>query len=286
MIREYLQQIHRFSKRLIIAIKTDENGIQVNGNKETVRFKLKHGDILKIQLPKEKISDVLKPEKMKLDIIYEDDAFIVVNKPAGMATIPAANHLSGTLANGLLGYYEDIGNTTSTIHVVTRLDRDTSGLVLIAKNKYSHALLSASQRFEKVNRTYVAVVEGILQTKVGIINKPIGRRTGSIIEREVHPAGKKAITNYQLLDTFQNHSFVNIQLKTGRTHQIRVHFSHIGHPLAGDDLYGGSLQLITRQALHCAELRFEHPITRQLIELHVDLPTDLQNLIEYFKKNK
>ncbi|MFC4024450.1 RluA family pseudouridine synthase [Oceanobacillus longus] len=279
IIREYLQHVHGFSRRIIIAVKHDGGSIQVNGIKQNVRYKLVEGDVLEIEFPKEKVSRALNPEKMNLNIVYEDDAVIVLDKPAGMATMPSPNHLSGTMANGLLAHYEHHHNESNTVHVVTRLDADTSGLVLIAKDRYSHSLLAVSQKSGKIKRTYTAIVEGMLNSGSGTINEPIARKTGSIIEREVNETGKQAETHYFKQKSIGDHTLVAIELETGRTHQIRVHFSYLGHPLAGDDLYGGSLTLMTRQALHCCELSFEHPITKQRIQLQTDLPKDMQEVI-------
>ncbi|WP_087973289.1 RluA family pseudouridine synthase [Oceanobacillus rekensis] len=287
IIREYLQQIHGFSRRIIIAIKHDGGTIHVNGCNQNVRYILAEDDVLEVEFPKEKVSVSLIPEKMNLNIVYEDDAVIVLNKPAGMATMPSPNHVSGTMANGLLAYYESQNRGAYTVHVVTRLDANTSGLVLISKDRYSHSLLSASQKEKKIHRKYTAIIEGKLKLEAGIIDEPIARKKGSIIEREVNEKGKQAVTHYWKRKNIGDHSIVNIELETGRTHQIRVHFSYLGHPLAGDDLYGGSLRLIKRQALHCCGLSFEHPITKQRIEFESEIPLDLQHLAASmgFKEN-
>lgn len=276
-IREYLQGIHGFSRRIIIAIK-QEGKLLVNDLERTVRYVLVEGDVLEIHFPAEKVSDNLQPEDINLNIAYEDQAVIVIDKPAGMATMPSKNHPSGTMANGLIGYYRR-NNRMFTVHVVTRLDRDTSGLVLVAKDRYSHSLLAKAQQANKVKRTYIAFVEGILEAEKGTIDAPIARKPDSIIERTIHESGKPAITHYKKRSEIENRTMVEIELETGRTHQIRVHFSHCGHPLVGDDLYGGSLQILNRQALHCYELSFEHPITRENIKVQSKLPEELQKLL-------
>ncbi|WP_249870108.1 RluA family pseudouridine synthase [Oceanobacillus saliphilus] len=278
IIRDYLQTIQRFSRRIIIAIKHDGGNIKVNGLTKTVRYELAQGDILEIDFPKEKVSQALKPEKLNLNIVYEDDAVMVLNKPARMAVMPSPNHLSGTMANGLLGYYQEQNRNDFTVHVVTRLDSDTSGLVLIAKDRYSHSLLSAQQQSGNVKRKYMAIVQGILENEAATIDAPIARAPHSIIEREVNEKGKQAITHYKKVKNLVDHTLVEVELETGRTHQIRVHFSHLGHPLAGDDLYGGSLQIIGRQALHCCLVSFEHPITKQNIQLQSNLPQDMEHM--------
>ena len=276
-IREYLQGIHGFSRRIIIAIK-QEGKLLVNDLERTVRYVLAEGDVLEIHFPAEKVSDNLQPEDINLNSAYEDQAVIVIDKPAGMATMPSKNHPSGTMANGLSGYYRR-NNRMFTVHVVTRLDRNTSGLVLVAKDRYSHSLLAKAQQSNKVKRTYIAFVEGILEAEKGTIDAPIARKPDSIIERTIHESGKPAITHYKKRSEIENRTMVEIELETGRTHQIRVHFSHCGHPLVGDDLYGGSLQILNRQALHCNELSFEHPITRENIKVQSKLPEDLQKLL-------
>ena len=277
-IREYLQTIHSFSKRFIIAIKFDGGRITVNGQQETVRYQLAVGDLLVIQFPPEKKGNYMTPEEMPLTIFYEDSDIIILDKPAGIATIPSPHIQTGTVANGLLAYYarKDI---PYTIHTVTRLDRGTSGLLLIAKHRYSHSLLATSQLAGEVKRKYKAIVEGKLVDKQGVINAPIGRKPGSIIERTVVETGRKAITHYNVEAENQTHSLVDIELETGRTHQIRVHFSHIGHPLAGDDLYGGSANIINRQALHCYELSFKHPTTKKKVSYQLGIPSDMRQLV-------
>ncbi|WP_068676483.1 RluA family pseudouridine synthase [Oceanobacillus sp. Castelsardo] len=276
-IRDYLKENHRFSRRILIAVK-QEGKILINGNPQTVRYKLEQGDLLEISFPKEQIGEYMVKEQMDLTIVYEDDSIIVVDKPAGIATIPSHHHPTGTVANGILGYY-DKHNIPYTVHVVTRLDRDTSGLVLIAKHRYCHSLLSAAQKAGKVKRKYKALVEGSLEEDNGTIDAPIDRKEDSIIERMVKETGKRAVTHFQVEKRLPLHTLVNIHLDTGRTHQIRVHFSHINHPLAGDDLYGGKTEHMKRHALHCYKIGFEHPFTKKHIELESTLPGDMKELL-------
>lgn len=282
MIRDFLRNYLHFSRRILISVKT-EGKILVNGNPVSVREHLQAGDVLEVQFPKEEIAGFMHPEAIDISIVYEDDALLIVNKPANMATIPSLHHPGGTVANGLLHHYRE-AELPYTVHVVTRLDRDTSGLVLIAKHRYSHSLLAKLQKSGKIKRKYRAVVEGKLAAKQGTIRAPIGRKEGSIIERTVTETGKDAITHYSVLKASELHSYIDIDLETGRTHQIRVHFSHIGHPLAGDDLYGGSTKVISRQALHCYYISFEHPFTRERVEVETEVPEDMQRLIEQMEK--
>ena len=277
-IYDYLQKVHSFSRRIITAIKFDGGKILVNGSPQTVRYCLATGDLLTVVFPPEMIGNNLTPEEVPLDIVYEDEDIIVINKMAGIATMPSINHQSGTIANGLLSYYQE-NHIPYTIHVVTRLDRDTSGLMLIAKHRYSHSLLAKSQIQGKIERSYKAVIDGYLEQKRGEINARIARKENSIIERTVSERGKEAVTYYEVVAEQQNKSLVDIVLGTGRTHQIRVHFSHINHPLIGDDLYGKADSQIDRHALHCERLSFEHPLSKRKITLHMPIPADMNRLI-------
>ncbi|WP_404821800.1 RluA family pseudouridine synthase [Oceanobacillus halotolerans] len=279
MIRDYLQQIHGFSRRMIKAIKFDGGNILVNGSPQTVRYILQTGDCLTIEFPNELKGATMEPIEMELSIVYEDDNVIVLNKPAHIATVPPLHHPRISIANGLLHYYKQKA-IPYTVHVVTRLDRNTSGLLLVAKHRYSHSLLAASQKKGEVKRHYQAIVEGHLAKPKGTIDLPIGRKEDSIIERRVDPAGKHAITHYEVLKEIGELSLVRVKLETGRTHQIRVHFAHLNHPLAGDDLYGGSIERIDRHALHCDRLAFIHPKTKELLEFEVLMPEDMQCLID------
>ncbi|RDW15977.1 RluA family pseudouridine synthase [Oceanobacillus chungangensis] len=277
IIRDFLQKNHGFSRRMLTTLKKDKR-ILVNGAPQTVRFCLSEGDYLEVIFPRETIGENMVREKMELAIVYEDDAVIVLNKPAGIATIPSQNHPTGTIANGVLAYYEE-NNIPHTIHVVTRLDRDTSGLLLIAKDRYSHSLLATTQKQRAIKRKYQAIVKGHLEPMSGTIDASIDRKEGSIIERAVIETGKRAITHYKVIKEYADTSLVEIELETGRTHQIRVHFSHINHSLLGDDLYGGSIERIERQALHCIEISFEHPFTKEIISLKSSLSEDMLDLI-------
>lgn len=280
IIRDFLQDVHSFSRRMIVAIKFDGGKILVNGEPETVRYQLMTGDHLTIIFPPEKKGYYMKPEKIPLDIIYEDADILVINKEAGIATIPSPHNQSGTIANGILAYYEE-NEVPYTVHVVTRLDRDTSGLLLVAKHRHSHSLIAQSQISGQVKRSYQAIIEGHLRQKQGVITANIGRKEGSIIERTVTEIGKKAITHYQTVSETATQTLVDVQLETGRTHQIRVHFSHIGHPLVGDDLYGGKKDEMGRQALHCSHISFEHPSSKEIVSFEAPIPEDMQRLMNH-----
>ncbi|QTN01391.1 RluA family pseudouridine synthase [Sediminibacillus dalangtanensis] len=279
LIKEYLQQIQGFSRRILRSVKFGGGAILKNGQPVTVRHELAAGDVLAVVFPPEKRGSHLIGEDIPLDIVYEDEDILVLNKPAGVVTIPSMLHPTGTIANALIGYYERLG-LTYTVHVVTRLDRDTSGLLLVAKHRFSHSLLFEKQKAGSVNRSYYALVEGELETESATIDAPIAKKETSMIEREVVAEGKRAVTHYQVIRHTAGGSLVNVRLETGRTHQIRVHFAHIGHPLMGDDLYGGHEDKIERQALHCKTLAFQHPATGERLEFSAPMPEDMKKLLD------
>jgi 23S rRNA pseudouridine1911/1915/1917 synthase len=213
-----------------------------------------------------------------LDILYEDDFCLVINKASGMAVHPAQPGQGGTLANAVAGYYERTGQSAAIRHI-HRLDEHTSGPVLYAKNEYSHWLLDDAMRRKAISRTYIAVVAGIMKQPSGRIAWPIGRDRHHSQRRRVSATGQHAVTNYEVLETLSAASLVKLELETGRTHQIRVHLSHLGHPIIGDKLYGGPMMSMTRQALHGTELGFPHPLTDEKIAVTAPLPDDMVALL-------
>lgn len=276
LVKDFLKE-QEISKASLTDIKFAGGKIMVNDEEVTVRKQLCAGDKVVVEFPLESPSESMHGEEVSLDIIYEDEYFLVINKPAGMNTIPSREHPVGSLANGIIGYYERIGHQ-ATVHIVTRLDRDTSGLVLVAKHRHIHHLMSKQQKVGTVKRKYVAFAEGIFSERKGKIEEPIGRKKDSIIEREVQEDGQYACTHFEVLKQGNAYAHVSLQLKTGRTHQIRVHLSYIGHPLLGDDLYGGEVSLIKRQALHCGKVEFFHPIKKDTLQFEVPMPSDMEKL--------
>lgn len=266
------------SKRALTAIKFDGGALYVNGEEKNVRHPLSVGDEVTIIFPHEQVSDGLTAQQGNLDIVYEDEALLIINKPAFMSSIPSREHPDSSLANFVCGYFEQ-QQLASTVHIVTRLDRDTSGLMVIAKHRHIHHLMSEQQKKGLVHRQYEAIVEGTITANFQSIVAPIGRKETSIIEREVRADGQFAQTDVTVLARSNNATHICLTLHTGRTHQIRVHMASIGNPLAGDDLYGGSRTRINRQALHCCYVQFEHPLTKQVMEFKSELPADIADLL-------
>ena len=242
--------------------------ILVNNNIVTkYNYIVKTGDIIEINKSKRINSE--------LDIIYEDDWMIIVNKPAGIAVHPSILHYDDSLSNGIKSYFNTI-NLHKKIRPVNRLDRNTSGLVLFAKCEYIQECLIKQMQANTFKKEYLAICNGIFDKNHGIIDLPIARKENSIIERCISENGQKSITHYKVLKEFNNYSLVNCTLETGRTHQIRVHMAAIGHPLIGDSLYGTISDFIDRQALHCYKLHFVHPVTKCSLDFFGDLPSDFK----------
>lgn len=271
-VKTFLRKACGVSSRQLIQLKRANNGITCNGKHIRVVDVLKSGDKLALSFPQDE-SEII-PVKGKLNIVYEDEHFIVINKPSNMPVHPTHDHITDTLANFVTYYYEQ-NNINCKFRAINRLDKDTTGLVLVAKNRYSSNLPK-----QHIYKTYYAVCEGSIECR-GVIDVPIHIKAGHTIQREAGAHGLNAVTHYEPIMRKNNHTLAKIYLETGRTHQIRVHMSYISHPLAGDDMYGGSLKLITRQALHCGKMRFFHPVTGELINLSAPIPEDMQSIIEY-----
>lgn len=278
---------HDISKGLLAKIKFKGGNICVNDIPQNAVYVVDIGDVISIDIPDELPYDKLAPIKHPLRIVSEDDHFLVLDKPSGFASIPSVNH-SNTMANFVKGYVMAKGYPNRQVHIVTRLDRDTTGLMLFAKHGYAHARLDKQLQKKAIEKCYYALVagDGQLETK-GEIIAPIARDVDSIITRRVHHSGKYAHTAYELIASYGNVHLVDIRLHTGRTHQIRVHFAHIGFPLLGDDLYGGRMDLgIKRQALHCHTLSFYDPFKKEQVTHELGLTNDFDKVImalEHYK---
>lgn len=281
ILREFLAY-RDISKRTLTAIKYQGGKLLVNGIERDVRFNLQTGDEVNVVFPPEKLSEGLLAEAGPLNIVFEDDVLLIVQKPFGQSTIPSAHHRTGTVANYVAGKFQE-EKIPATVHIITRLDYDTSGLVCIAKNRHIHHLLSKQLNEGTFTRVYEAIVEGYVEKNQLTIEAPIGRKPNSIIERIVCEEGQMARTHVRVVERFtlkgQPFTRVALVLETGRTHQIRVHMSWLGHPLVGDDLYGGKKELMNRQALHCTSLSFSHPITKEKTMVTCPLPTDIQFML-------
>ena len=279
--RQYLRQVLGISGTIWKRIKHSgtfmHNGVPANATRTQVR----NGDTIAYDILRP--SDI-EPEELPLDIRYEDDFLVIVNKPAGQLVHPTTNEAHGTLGNALLAWYARHGEHHA-FHPVHRLDRDTSGLVLIAKEPQVQYQLTTGRDGKKAfTREYLALIEGTLTPASGLIDAPIARALPSIILRKVAPppAGKEARTHYETVRTNGKLSLLHLMLDTGRTHQIRVHLAHLGHPLLGDDLYGGACTLLSRQALHAWRLSFRHPMTHEFVVVTAPLPSDMQRIAADF----
>lgn len=258
------------STRMITRLKREKDGILMNGKiLRTVDF-VEAGAEVVINLPEEK-SSLIEPIEGKLDIIYEDEFLLAVNKPPFLPVHPVKQHQTDTLAN-IVMYYANQRGENYIFRAHNRLDRNTSGIVVIAKDKFTINKLK-----NNVQKKYFAFAHGkIIQN--GTIKAPIGLLENSKIVRHVLSKGTPAITHYSVISLYQDFTFISLVLETGKTHQIRCHMSYLGHPLLGDDLYGGSLEMINRQALHCGEVSFVHPVTGERLVLTAELPEDMKKL--------
>lgn len=266
-IRDFLREFG-VSSSLLTKLKNTENGITINGEFARTIDRLYAGDKLKIAIEsKGKMPSKLICSEVQAE--YNDEDILILNKPAFMPVHESRNHQGDTLANAAACYIDE----NNAFRAVYRLDRDTSGLVLIAKNE-----LAAGKLAGNIKKDYYAVVSGELSGS-GTIDLPIRRVRESIIERGVFDDGERAVTHWEAVDSKEGRTLIKINLETGRTHQIRVHFSHLGYPLLGDTLYGGDTSLINRQALHCKTVYFKHPVTSKSIVIDSDFPTDFKGLI-------
>ena len=253
--------------------------IYKNGKIADTRYPATYNDIILIDLNIEEDTTNIIPIKMNLDIIYEDEWFLVINKPAGIPIHPSRLHYKDSLSNGVRYYFDSI-SLKKKIRPVNRLDLNTSGLVIFAKCEYIQEALSKQMTDGSFQKEYICIVEGILTKKEDTIILPIGRKQGSIIERCVYTNGQPSITHYKVLKEFNNYSFLQCKLETGRTHQIRVHMQAIGHPIIGDTLYGNVSNLINRQALHSYKINYIHPITKEPLNFTSILPRDMKALLK------
>lgn len=281
VISKFLKEEANLSSRFIKKAKI-EGRIKVNSNIVKMNYILKLGDIVTVNLAR-KESQNIEPEDIPIDVVYEDEDILVVNKAPYMVVHPTKSHQCGTLANGLINYFNNT-NQDCIVRLVSRLDMDTSGLIIIAKNQFSHAILAEQMcNKELFKKGYMAIVHHNLKNKIGTIDEAIYRPAKDSIKRVVdNNNGQRSITHYEVVQTFKDADLVKLLLETGRTHQIRVHMSFLGNPIFGDSLYCdiNDRDLIKRQALHAYRLEFYHPKTNEKIVLEASLPDDMKQLIK------
>ncbi len=281
-IEQFLKH-QEFPHQVLVQLKKTKEGILLNGIWAYVNQKLSLGDTLSLHLVEEITESSIVPLPVPLDIVYEDEDLLIIHKPANMPIHPSMNHHEDTLANGLTYYFKEQG-LDFTFRCINRLDRDTSGLTIVAKHMLSAGILSRQVSKREIKRSYLAICSGSTE-KTGTISAPIARKNNSAIEREVNfSIGESAITHYKTLayDEEKDLSLVELHLETGRTHQIRVHMKYIGHPLIGDFLYHPDMTFCNRQALHSASLTFLHPISKKEMHFASPLPEDLKCIFQNF----
>ena len=276
-INQILKTKLHISSRLLYKLINKKN-IYLNDKVCDTRDIASIGDYLSVDLSYDEDNSNIVPTKMDLEIIYEDEAMLILNKPSGVSTHPSILHFEDSLSNGVKYYFDSIG-LHKKIRPVNRLDLHTSGLIIFAKNEYIQECLIQQMENNSFKKEYHAIVIGHLENKKGTIDKPIARKQNSIIERCIDENGKRAITHYEVIEEYENSSLIKCILETGRTHQIRVHFASIGHPLLGDSLYGEKSDLIDGQALTCTKLSFIHPVSKKNVEFEIKILFDSFELL-------
>ncbi len=277
-------KLEEYSRSYIQKLCQDGN-IKVNGVQVKSNYKLKTGDLVTAQIPTAEVLQVT-AEEIPLDIVYEDEHIVVINKPKGMVVHPAAGNYSGTLVNALMKHCgESLSDINGVIRpgIVHRIDKDTSGLLVVAKNNHAHEFLSKKLKTHDIKREYIALVEGIIYENAGKIDAPIGRHPVERKKMSVNlKTGRNAITHFRVLERFPSATYLELKLETGRTHQIRVHMSYINHPIIGDEVYGRKKQRFDTQGqvLHARRLTFEHPVTGRLMEFETPVPEYFTRLIK------
>ena len=279
-LKEVLLDKLNFSVRSLSKMKRYKT-VKVNNTYIRPADKINKGDLIEVRI-EEDMAD-FKPQDLKLSILYDDFDIIMVNKPAFMVVHPTKSHYENTIANGVTHYIMEKDEKVK-VRFVNRLDMNTSGLVIVAKNPYAQFVLSSDMKDDKVEKMYIAVVKGIVESDFGTINEPIYRPTDDSIKRIVHEDGQPSVTHFEVVERLKDATVLKLKLETGRTHQIRVHLNHIGHGIIGDELYGYvDENLIKRQALHAYSLKFKQPRTREDLEFNAPLPKDMEELIEKLK---
>ena len=274
-----LQRHWGLSGTVVRRIKWLEDGILADGRRVNTRYIPKAGEVLSVRLSDPERRSGIVPAPGPLDIVYEDEDLLVLNKAPGVPVHPGPGHFNDTIGNFLLFYYNSEGED-GDFHPVHRLDRGTSGLLVVARHPHAQEVLKRQLHTADFQRTYLAVCEGTPHPQQGVVDAPLGPKEGSLVEQTVRPDGKPAQTHYKTLRISGPYTLLRLTLETGRTHQIRVHMAHLGHPLVGDFLYGREApDVISRPALHSAELSFRHPITGERLRFVQPLPADMTHLL-------
>lgn len=269
-VKEVIKVYFKISDRLLLRLKNSKN-ILLNNTPTYISKEVSPGDEITVIIDFVEDNSNIVPTKIDLDIIYEDDYYLIINKPAHLPVHPSMLHYANSLSNGVKFYFDSIG-LKKKIRPVNRLDKDTSGIVIFAKNEYIQECLVSQMKTKDFQKEYIAVCNGIFKEKSGTINLPIARKPGSIIERCVRTDGDSSITHYEVIQQLDNYAIVKCMLETGRTHQIRVHMSAINHPILGDTLYGKPNSNIDRQLLHAYKVSFIHPIFHKKVEYTAEIP--------------
>ena len=277
---EQFLRLKRYSGQNLSEIKRMPKSILVNGVHYYMRQELSKGDHLQVRICETQNSEKIPPTKLPLDIIYEDEDLLVLNKPAGMPIHPSLNNYTNSIANALAYYFQSQGKPF-IFRCCNRLDRDTSGLTIVSKHLVSGSILSDMTKYREVHREYLAIARGYVTPSEGTIQAPLGRKEGTIIERTVDwEHGEDAVTHYKVVKEANGHSLVSLRLETGRTHQIRIHMKYLGYPLIGDYLYNPDMEYMTRQALHSHHMEFTHPITGEHMSFTAPLPEDMARVMQ------
>lgn len=278
-VEQFLRR-KRYSGQNLSEIKRMPKSILVNGVHYYMRQELSTGDHLQVRICETQNSEKIPPTKLPLDIIYEDEDLLVLNKPAGMPIHPSLNNYTNSIANALAYYFQSQGKPF-IFRCCNRLDRDTSGLTIVSKHLVSGSILSDMTKYREVHREYLAIARGSVTPSEGTIQAPLGRKEGTIIERTVDwEHGEDAVTHYKVVKEANGHSLVSLRLETGRTHQIRIHMKYLGYPLIGDYLYNPDMEYMTRQALHSHHMEFTHPITGEHMSFTAPLPKDMVRVMQ------
>ena len=277
-IRDYMKENLNLSGRFIRGSAMDRR-LRVNGKEVKLNYKLQEDDVIEVTVNAEE-SQNIEGEDLNIKVIYEDDDLLIVDKPPFMVVHPTKSHPMGTLANGVIHHFRS-NNDNSIVRLVSRLDRDTSGLIMIAKNQFSHMNLAKSMEKNLIKKSYLAIIHGNLENQEGTIDLPIGRPTDETIKRAVLEDGQRSITHYKIKESYKEGALVELVLETGRTHQIRVHLSYVGCPIYGEQLYSdfNDEELISRQALHAYALTLPHPRSGEILNFESTLPEDMTKLI-------